>query len=267
MSSMVKERLNQLLQRLIDVLEKEDGRSYEEKKAEILAILAEDMKQTKAEKRKRPRKSGAAIVRAAITQQRFWADGETLRLNDELWMRKVEKGDKEEFLALTRIYSPMAASFDDASFCNIFWKERTGDSELMCSIFAGDSYIGYCSIADLTQDLWEVSIELLPAWTGRGIGQLAMTALLDAAKERLGVTDFRVRIDAENTASQKLFTRLGAVPNGISELWLHGEEELQRFEEKNLHRITAEMTALAETFGVEPRKLLSHVLEYRLHWD
>ena len=42
---------------------------------------------------------------------------------------------------------------------------------------------------------------------------------------------------------------------------------LRLFEEKNLHRITAEMTALAETFGVEPRKLLSHVLEYRLHWD
>ena len=225
------------------------------------------METTGAAKRKRPRRGGAAIVRATILQQRFWLDGETVRLKDDVWMRKVEERDKEEFLELSRTYSPAVNAFEDPSFRKHFWKERFGDHELMFSIFAADSYIGYCGVADMTQEPWELSIELLPAWTGRGIGTAAMKELLDAVKERLKVTDFRVRITAENTASQKLFTRLGAVPEGISELWLHGEETLAQFEEKNLHRITDGMTALAETFGVEPRKLLSHVLEYRLHWN
>lgn len=53
----------------------------------------------------------------------------------------------------------------------------------------------------------------------------------------MGVKKFRVKIDADNYASQRLFEKLGAIPYGI-----------------------------AEQFGVEPRKLLSHVLEYELNW-
>ena len=91
--------------------------------------------------------------------------------------------------------------------------------------------------------------------------------MLDELKRRLGVTSYSVRIEPSNTASQRLFEKLGATPNGISEFLLHGAEELKKYEETNLQYITEQLSEVAQKFGVEPRKLLSHVLEYRLDWN
>ena len=44
------------------------------------------------------------------------------------------------------------------------------------------------------------------------------------------------------------------------------EELQQKCEEENLHLIDEDVIALAQKFNVEPRKLLSHVLEYKLVW-
>lgn len=90
--------------------------------------------------------------------------------------------------------------------------------------------------------------------------------MLSEIKSRLNVSEFRVRIDTENYTSQKLFEKLGAEPNGISEFMLHGEADIHRCEEENIYLIDERMQELAKRFNVEPRKLLSHVLEYRLVW-
>ena len=47
---------------------------------------------------------------------------------------------------------------------------------------------------------------------------------------------------------------------------LHKEEDIRKSEEENLQEIDDKLMEVAEKFGVEPRKLLSHVLEYRLEW-
>ena len=78
--------------------------------------------------------------------------------------------------------------------------------------------------------------------------------------------EFRVKIDSDNYASQGLFEKLGAVPYGIAEFMLHKEEDIRKCEEENLQEIDDKLMEVAEKFGVEPRKLLSHVLEYRLEW-
>ena len=137
---------------------------------------------------------------------------------------------------------------------------------VMLSIENMGSYIGYCGIKDTSQDLWEIAIELKRDWTKHGIGYPALFTMLNAIKSRLGVTEFRVRIDPTNYPSQKLFERLGAIPNGLSELWLHDHRALEKFEEENLHLIDERIVEVAKKFQVEPRKLLSHVLEYRLSW-
>jgi len=110
----------------------------------------------------------------------------------------------------------------------------------------------------------EIAIELLPKWTNQGIGFQAITAMIDAIAIRLGVAEFRIRIDPGNQASQKLFEKLGAQPNGISEFLIHDQAALEKVEEDNLHLIDDDLIALAAKFGVEPRSLLSHVLEYTL---
>ena len=47
---------------------------------------------------------------------------------------------------------------------------------------------------------------------------------------------------------------------------LHKEEDIIRCEEENMDAIDDKLMIVAEKFGVEPRKLLSHVLEYKLEW-
>lgn len=91
--------------------------------------------------------------------------------------------------------------------------------------------------------------------------------MLDALKNRLSADNFRIRIDPTNTASQGMFEKLGAKPNGISKFILQSEEEIQQCEDANLHLIDDTLIAVATKFEVEPRKLLSHVLEYTLHWS
>lgn len=68
---------------------------------------------------------------------------------------------------------------------------------------------------DTSEKPWELAIELLPEWRRKGIGTAAVRAMLDAVGSRLGKTVFRIRIDPNNTASQRLFEKLGASPNTI----------------------------------------------------
>ena len=62
------------------------------------------------------------------------------------------------------------------------------------------------------------------------------------------------------------FEKIGATPNGISELWIHDRDTLSKFEDDNLQQIDAHLIKVAEKFNVSPRNLLSHVLEYTLLW-
>ena len=137
----------------------------------------------------------------------------------------------------------------------------------MLTIRKDGAYVGYCGIKSTAEENWEIAIELLPQWTNQGIGFTAITAMMDAIATRLGVSRFRVRIDPGNRASQKLFEKLGAQPNGISEFLIHDQAALEKVEEDNLHFIDENLIALAAQFDVEPRKLLSHVLEYTLTYQ
>lgn len=58
--------------------------------------------------------------------------------------------------------------------------------------------------------------------------------------------------------------KLGAKPHGIANGLLKKEEDKEQFEMENEGLIDERLTQLAEKFGVEPKKLLSHVLVYQL---
>lgn len=155
--------------------------------------------------------------------------------------------------------------FNDDKFKDTLWEEHRNETTLMCTIIYESKYVGYCGIKDTRKDKWEISIEILKKYSNKGIGYRSINILLRAIKERLGVTRFRVRIEPDNEASQRLFEKLGATPNGISELLLHGEQ-MDKFEEENLNLLDDRLIELADEFGVEPRKMLSCVLEYEIQW-
>ena len=158
----------------------------------------------------------------------------------------------------------MKGMLNEQAYCDMAWNEHVEPKALMMTIVKDGIYVGYCGIKSTAQAPWEIAIELLPHWTNQGIGYQAIAAMMEAITMRLGVSEFRVRIDPGNQASQKLFEKLGAQPNGISEFLIHDQDALKKVEEDNLHLINEDLIALAARFGVEPRTLLSHVLEYTL---
>jgi RimJ/RimL family protein N-acetyltransferase len=125
--------------------------------------------------------------------------------------------------------------------------------------------IGYIGIKDTSTDLWEIAVELDGKYTHQGYGAHSIRLFLNEVQRITGKNAFRAVIASDNIASQKCVEKLGAQLVGMCNgpvLKLPVEKE--RFEEQNLDLIDTHMIELAERLGTEPRKLLSHVLDYRL---
>lgn len=259
-SRAIKKSLNDIAQDVLDILEAGDGKSFEEKKASVIAMLDAIIK-----------KSNKSVslpmgdIKAAQFRKTFWVLGEEIPANGIL-LRNVQEKDREDFLTLRKNYAVMESMFEHEELRDNMWREHTEECSLMLSIEQNGVYVGYCGIQDLTKPVWEISIELMPDKLRQGIGFAALTAMLNELKERLWVNDFRVRIEPTNYASQKLFEKLGAQPAGISELWVHSQEQLEQLEKENQHLIDDALISVAKRFSVQPQQLLSHVLEYTLKW-
>lgn len=256
--------MDSILQDALDILESDDGKSFEEKKALLLRMLSDKQDALLA-----GRLVDIAIAgkNAAQIRDSFWKFGKEIAAPNGITLRKVSTADRDVFLALQRCYSPTPAMLEQEAYQNMLWSEHTEQKSLMLSIYKHGVYVGYCGIQDLSKKIWEISVELLPKNTKQGIGYVAISAMLDTIRDRLGMTKYRVRIEPTNQSSQRLFEKLGAVPNGISELWVHDREDLDQLENDGLQLIDDTLIAVAEKFAVEPRKLLSHVLEYKLTWQ
>lgn len=197
-------------------------------------------------------------------KSKFWNQGRTIPVVGDIVLRDVNESDRPYFVKLQFQYSIIKSMLKDESTLELLWKEHTSSKALMCTIENHGIYVGYCGIKNLDREKWEIAIEILEEWKNRGIGYAAVGTLIREIKKRVGVSEFRVLIDPENHASQKLFEKLGAIPHGISEFMLHREEDIEQCENDNLDSIDDDLIELAKKFKVEPRRLLSHVLEYRL---
>lgn len=251
------------IQRVMEILEANDGRTFNEKKQEVINYLKGQDDTLLAE-----RLLDAAVGDEAgrCCKEKFWQYGDKLLEEEHIILRKVCETDREMFIELQKETSMVKSMFKDEAYCTMFWNEHTQDKALMATIEVDGEYAGYCGINNLAHEQWEIGIELLKKWRGKGIGYIAVSTFLSAIKSRIQIREFFVKIDPENYVSQRLFEKLGAVPYGISEFMLHKEEDICRCEEENLQSIDDNLIKVAEKFGLEPRKLLSHVLEYKLNW-
>lgn len=260
----VKSTIEDTLQEALDILDADDGKSFEEKKEALIKHLQSHKEPVLVD----------ALADLAIADKKgqqlkdtFWTEGDIACEDASITLRKVDDCDREGYMALQKEYSLMKSMLKEQAYCDMAWNEHVEPKALMLTILKDGAYVGYCGIKSLVHEPWEIAIELLPQWTNHGIGYQAITAMMEAISSRLGVSEFRVRIGPGNRASQKLFEKLGALPNGVSEFLIHDQEALQKVEEENLHLIDEDLIALAAKFGVEPRNLLSHVLEYTLTYS
>jgi len=261
--TLMKSSLESTVQEVLQLLDADDGKSFEEKKKEAIAILR---KQTNPSLAGTLVDFAVADVVGKQVKARFWEAGPIKCPDYNIVLRQIEDDDRDCFISLQEENSYIRDMLNEESYRNALWKDHCGEKSLMLSIILDDQYIGYCGIKNTAQEPWEIAIELYKKWTNHGLGRIAISAMLDAMVIRLGVRQFRVRIDPSNHASQKLFEKMGAQPNGVSEYLILDQKELEKVEKENLNLIDAATVALADKFGVEPRKLLSHVLEYTLSW-
>lgn len=261
--TLMKSSLESTVQEVLQLLDTDDGKSFEEKKKEAISILR---KQTDSSLAEHLADFAVADVVGKQVKTRFWESGPVKCPDYNIVLRQVEGIDRDCFIDLQEENSYIRDMLNEEAYRNALWRDHCGEKALMLSIILDDQYIGYCGIKNTAQEPWEIAIELFRRWTKHGLGRVAISSMLDAISTRLGIHQFRVRVDPGNHASQKLFEKIGAQPNGVSEYLILDQEELEKVEKENLHLIDAATVALADKFGVEPRKLLSHVLEYTLTW-
>lgn len=247
------------------ILEREDGLSFEEKKVEALLLLNDRIDVTERAIEEENTKAKNGINASEIV----WRAGNILYFDNQIILRQVAGEDKNGFLEVQQEYTVIPSMFKEETFKDELWSEHISAPAIMCSIINSETkeYLGYCGIKDSSLKKWEIAIELRKDWCGKGIGYISMQKFLDEITMRTGTKEFRVRVNADNYASQGLFEKLGAIPNGISEFMIHGEKALKEYEEENLKYIDDKLITVGEKFHVAPRKLLSHVLEYKLIWN
>lgn len=125
--------------------------------------------------------------------------------------------------------------------------------------------IGYIGIKNTLDEIWEIAVELDGQYTHKGYGSRSISLFLNELHKRTGKAEYKALVATDNIPSQKCFEKLGAELIGLCNgPCLKLEEEKERFEENNMDLINDNIRLLAERLGVEPRKLLSHVLDYRI---
>lgn len=257
-----KAQLNAVLDEVLQILEADDGKTFEEKKELAVERLKQDEHPDIA---RILVKKAWAEKEGAKEKMRFWQCGEILCADGETLLRDIQEADRNDLAAVRKEYYPLKDALKMDAFSEIVWNEHNAGDALMCSIIHRGEYAGYCGIVDLWKKPWEIAIELFPHKTNQGIGKKAISAMLDAIKERMNICQFKVRIEPRNIPSQKMFEGLGAEPKGVlkvcNDLALNAKVEAE-----SLHEIDEQLIEVAEKFSVEPRVLLTCVLEYSLEW-
>lgn len=251
------------VQKVLDILEKEDGTTFDERKKEAIAYLETQEDTLLAE----------MILHAAVSgetgkriKEKFWNSGNIAKNDLHVYIRRVKETDREKYIELQKETCIMKSMFKEESYQILLWNGHIQNKSMLFTVEVDGEYAGFCGINNLAHEKWEIAIELLKKFHNRGVGYKAISIMLSEIKVRLGVENFRVKIDSDNYASQRLFEKLGAVPYGIAEYMLHDEEDILCCKEEDVESIDEKLVQVAEKFKVEPRELLGRVLEYELKW-
>lgn len=261
------QREKAVLEDVLTKLEKAVEYSNTGKKDEAEAIRQGLINSLNAKLEQHEKNRGAIKNHADFDRSVLPKKGCNLGKNDKVVLRAASEQDYENYMAVSYECSAMRSAFKDDEFKNDLWESFITDDAANYSILdkISGKYIGYCGIKDLSRDRWEIAIELLEKFRGKNYGYNALVVMLDSLSNLTGEVIYRTRVDADNYASQGLMKKIGARPDGISEMFIHGAE-LERFQEENKNLIDDRIKEVAKEFCVDPIDLIGHVLEYRIEW-
>ena len=252
------------LEEMLRLLEEMEQQNGEEKKiyhSQIMEML--DAKCEEFEKKIEKLKAGPNGKVWDFSKERAM---DIFAEDDVILLRNCKDSEKEKYIQVKKENTDDPEFYDNESVADSTWKMFKEEKSFCCTIIrkSDDEFIGYISIKDTKSNLWEIAIELLQEHCHKGYGSRAIALFLPAISQITNKAQFQALVETDNIPSQLLMEKLGARLIDIYDYTFQGDEEAATaFEEKYMYEITERMVILAEQIGVEPRKMLSHVLDYR----
>ena len=175
---------NKIIETVLELLEADDGKSFDEKKQEIFDFI-ENIEESPLAKKLVEVAEHEEIGRRI--KEKFWNGGNAVIVHEDVILRQVQDLDKDSFIQLQKETSMMKSMLKEESFRTMIWNEHTQPKSLMLTVETGGEYAGYCGIHNLANENWEIGIELLKKHQCKGIGYKAISAMLTEIKKRLGI--------------------------------------------------------------------------------
>lgn len=192
---------------------------------------------------------------------------EVIAKENGLVIRPFTPEDQERYMHVIRMWdrSGFIRNMENISG-DILWERTQKDHALYAAIEreSDRTFLGYIALKDTRKLIWELAIELDKEYCGQGYGSRAIALFLRWVEEQTLRSEYMALVEVDNLACQACMERVGAELFGIRNLLFDTPEEAEQFENEHMDMITDQLITLAARLGVEPRKLLSHVLEYRL---
>lgn len=163
--------------------------------------------------------------------------------------------DREEVLRLYIQANAAAALWDEKggiireAMRDAAWTEIHKDTYNCVISDLNGTFIGRVCMQHLSDDCPEVGIELLEQYRNQGFGPEALTAFITWFKGVSGKPRVKARIEQDNTHSQHIFEKLGAV-------YTTNDTALQEMTIKQIKKIMPE----ADTSELEIRDILVYYL-------
>lgn len=183
-------------------------------------------------------------------------------------IRKDSAQDRGNFFALQKSITlfPDMGYEDKKEYEDKVWQEQFENRNRICYVIETESiYCGECAVKDISADIPEIEIELMREYQHKGIGYKAIIMMLNTLSEKYGKQEFYAKIEPDNYASQFLFEKLGGMPAGLAKDFQISDERAEQFVESHRHLIDDRMQNVANIFEVEPDRLLTSLLVYKLN--
>lgn len=255
-----KEEVNLILDKVTSLAEQieEKGISFEEGKEEILRTLRDYL-----DRGDKGQSTPSKRIPWDFSEEKLQA---VFAENDSIVLRPMVEGDQEFYYSVYNEYAYLVNELEGDSYKAIIWNQAMAEEALTCVIERAEdrTKIGYIGVKDTTDPTWELVIELKKDFCGKHYGRNAIRLFFDTITEITGEAVFRARVEVDNIPCQNCMSAIGARLIGICNILNYPEELQNDYEENNLDQITPHMRELAEELHVEPRKMLSHVLEYHI---
>lgn len=190
--------------------------------------------------------------------------------NEKLYLTPLTDKYKNQYIQIKKELTVFKPEFyDNQEHADAAWNDTQTSYSLHMAVVrkADNMFLGYIGIKDTSCDIWEFVIEFLEQNCGQGYGRQSLVLFLHTISELTNKKIYLATVEVDNLRSQALMEKLGGIIVDIENIAFTSEDEAAAFEENHLDEITERMKEQALMLNIAPRKLLSHVLSYRLNVD